>query len=136
MRIPHPYSILAGGTQRLPRCLGVALAKELIFTGRRLSGEQAQALGLVNHAVAQNEEGNAAYHRARALAQEILPQVRLPLSTGGPVPLGITGGEAKRQGCLMQSHKIHFPRFIKLTIFGGFASIQPYSKIILNQILS
>ncbi|XP_044800949.2 enoyl-CoA hydratase domain-containing protein 2, mitochondrial isoform X7 [Bubalus bubalis] len=42
--------------------------------GRRLSGEQAQALGLVNHAVAQNEEGNAAYHRARALAQEILPQ--------------------------------------------------------------
>uniref|UniRef100_A0A8C3VPA8 Enoyl-CoA hydratase domain containing 2 n=1 Tax=Catagonus wagneri TaxID=51154 RepID=A0A8C3VPA8_9CETA len=65
----------AGGTQRLPRCLGVALAKELIFTGRRLSGAQAQALGLVNHAVAQNEEGNAAYHRALALAQEILPQV-------------------------------------------------------------
>ncbi|XP_066232439.1 enoyl-CoA hydratase domain-containing protein 2, mitochondrial isoform X2 [Saccopteryx leptura] len=64
----------AGGTQRLPRCLGVALAKELIFTGRRLSGAQAQALGLVNHAVAQNEEGNAAYHRARELAQEILPQ--------------------------------------------------------------
>uniref|UniRef100_A0A8C6D8A1 Enoyl-CoA hydratase domain containing 2 n=1 Tax=Moschus moschiferus TaxID=68415 RepID=A0A8C6D8A1_MOSMO len=65
----------AGGTQRLPRCLGVALAKELIFTGRRLSGAQAQALGLVNHAVAQNEKGNAAYHRARELAQEILPQV-------------------------------------------------------------
>ncbi|XP_021566536.1 enoyl-CoA hydratase domain-containing protein 2, mitochondrial isoform X3 [Carlito syrichta] len=65
----------AGGTQRLPRCLGVALAKELIFTGRRLSGAQAHALGLVNHAVAQNEEGDAAYHRARALAQEILPQV-------------------------------------------------------------
>ncbi|XP_055257359.1 enoyl-CoA hydratase domain-containing protein 2, mitochondrial-like [Moschus berezovskii] len=64
----------AGGTQRLPRCLGVALAKELIFTGQRLSGAQAQALGLVNHAVAQNEEGNAAYHRARELAQEILPQ--------------------------------------------------------------
>nr|XP_020030217.1 enoyl-CoA hydratase domain-containing protein 2, mitochondrial-like [Castor canadensis] len=64
----------AGGTQRLPRCLGVALAKELIFTGRRLNGVQAHELGLVNHAVAQNEEGNAAYHRARALAQEILPQ--------------------------------------------------------------
>ncbi|KAI4590944.1 hypothetical protein MJG53_001993 [Ovis ammon polii x Ovis aries] len=68
---------VAGGTQRLPRCLGVALAKELIFTGRRLSGVQAQALGLVNHAVAQNEEGNAAYHRAQALAQEILPQDNL-----------------------------------------------------------
>lgn len=76
MSIYHLHSILAGGTQRLPRCLGVALAKELIFTGRRLSGAQAQALGLVNHTVPQNEEGNAAYHRARALAQEILPQVR------------------------------------------------------------
>ncbi|XP_032502422.1 enoyl-CoA hydratase domain-containing protein 2, mitochondrial isoform X4 [Phocoena sinus] len=72
----------AGGTQRLPRCLGVALAKELIFTGRRLSGAQAQALGLVNHAVAQNEEGNAAYHRARALAQEILPQAPTAVRLG------------------------------------------------------
>ncbi|XP_016066322.1 PREDICTED: enoyl-CoA hydratase domain-containing protein 2, mitochondrial isoform X1 [Miniopterus natalensis] len=72
----------AGGTQRLPRCLGVALAKELIFTGRRLSGAQAQALGLVNHAVAQNEEGNAAYHRARELAQEILPQAPIAVRLG------------------------------------------------------
>ncbi|XP_054577284.1 enoyl-CoA hydratase domain-containing protein 2, mitochondrial isoform X4 [Eptesicus fuscus] len=71
-----------GGTQRLPRCLGVALAKELIFTGRRLSGTQAQALGLVNHAVAQNEEGNAAYHRARELAQEILPQAPIAVRLG------------------------------------------------------
>ncbi|KAM9109818.1 enoyl-CoA hydratase domain-containing protein 2, mitochondrial isoform 3-T3 [Megaptera novaeangliae] len=72
----------AGGTQRLPRCLRVALAKALIFTGRRLGGAQAQALGLVNHAVAQNEEGNAAYHRARALAQEILPQAPIAVRLG------------------------------------------------------
>ncbi|XP_036877706.2 enoyl-CoA hydratase domain-containing protein 2, mitochondrial isoform X9 [Manis javanica] len=72
----------AGGTQRLPRCLGVALAKELIFTGRRLSGAQAQALGLVNHAVAPNEEGDAAYHRALALAQEILPQAPIAVRLG------------------------------------------------------
>ncbi|XP_011938028.1 PREDICTED: enoyl-CoA hydratase domain-containing protein 2, mitochondrial isoform X2 [Cercocebus atys] len=73
---------VAGGTQRLPRCLGVALAKELIFTGRRLSGTEAHALGLVNHAVAQNEEGDAAYHRARALAQEILPQAPIAVRLG------------------------------------------------------
>ncbi|XP_045403960.1 enoyl-CoA hydratase domain-containing protein 2, mitochondrial isoform X3 [Eulemur rufifrons] len=72
----------AGGTQRLPRCLGVALAKELIFTGRRLSGEQAHSLGLVNHAVAQNEEGDAAYHRARELAREILPQAPIAVRLG------------------------------------------------------
>ncbi|XP_036036058.1 enoyl-CoA hydratase domain-containing protein 2, mitochondrial isoform X3 [Onychomys torridus] len=72
----------AGGTQRLPRCLGVALAKELIFTGRRLDGVQAHELGLVNHAVAQNKEGNAAYHRALALAQEILPQAPIAVRLG------------------------------------------------------
>ncbi|XP_004869290.1 enoyl-CoA hydratase domain-containing protein 2, mitochondrial isoform X7 [Heterocephalus glaber] len=72
----------AGGTQRLPRCLGVALAKELIFTGRRLTGVEAHALGLVNHAVDQNEEGNAAYHQARALAQEILPQAPIAVRLG------------------------------------------------------
>ncbi|EGV97949.1 Enoyl-CoA hydratase domain-containing protein 2, mitochondrial [Cricetulus griseus] len=73
---------IAGGTQRLPRCLGVALAKELIFTGRRVNGMQAHELGLVNHAVAQNEEGNAAYHRALALAQEILPQAPIAVRLG------------------------------------------------------
>uniref|UniRef100_A0A8P0PSB2 Enoyl-CoA hydratase domain containing 2 n=1 Tax=Canis lupus familiaris TaxID=9615 RepID=A0A8P0PSB2_CANLF len=71
----------AGGTQRLPRCIGVALAKELIFTGR-LNGAQAQALGLVNHTVSQNEDGNAAYHRARELAQEILPQAPIAVRLG------------------------------------------------------
>ncbi|XP_025862844.1 enoyl-CoA hydratase domain-containing protein 2, mitochondrial isoform X5 [Vulpes vulpes] len=61
---------------------GVALAKELIFTGRRLNGAQAQALGLVNHTVLQNEDGNAAYHRARELAQEILPQAPIAVRLG------------------------------------------------------
>ncbi|MEE6495573.1 hypothetical protein FKM82_002085 [Ascaphus truei] len=64
----------AGGSQRLPRLVGIGLAKELIFTGRQLDGEQAQRVGLVNDAVPQNEEGDAAYRRAVELAQEILPQ--------------------------------------------------------------
>uniref|UniRef100_A0A8C0ZU14 Enoyl-CoA hydratase domain-containing protein 2, mitochondrial-like protein n=1 Tax=Castor canadensis TaxID=51338 RepID=A0A8C0ZU14_CASCN len=96
----HP-SILAGGTQRLPRCLGVALAKELIFTGRRLNGVQAHELGLVNHAVAQNEEGNAAYHRARALAQEILPQNR-----GREQKVTVNSSGSFSQRCHMQLSQV------------------------------
>ena len=62
-----------GGTQRLPRVVGPSLAKELIFTARVLSGEEAAEIGLVNHSVPQNEDGDAAYKRAIKLAQEILP---------------------------------------------------------------
>ncbi|XP_054240598.1 enoyl-CoA hydratase domain-containing protein 2, mitochondrial isoform X3 [Indicator indicator] len=65
----------AGGTQRLPRVVGIGLAKELIFTGRQIDGEEALSMGLVNHTVPQNREGDAAYQRALALAREILPQV-------------------------------------------------------------
>ncbi|XP_061153346.1 enoyl-CoA hydratase domain-containing protein 2, mitochondrial isoform X1 [Syngnathus typhle] len=64
----------AGGSQRLPRTVGLALAKELIFTGRRVGGQAAAEIGLVNRAVQQDQTGEAAYHEALDLAREILPQ--------------------------------------------------------------
>lgn len=67
----------AGGTQRLSRLIGVSKAKELILTGRVLDGDQAQAIGMVNYSVKQNDEGNAAYKRALELAKEI--------SNNGPI---------------------------------------------------
>ncbi len=56
-----------GGTQRLPRLIGPALAKELIFSARRVGAEEAKDIGLVNRVV---PEGGA-LSAARELASEI-----------------------------------------------------------------
>ena len=41
-----------GATQRLPRVLGKRLAKDMMFTGRKLTAEEARAAGLVTRIVA------------------------------------------------------------------------------------
>ncbi len=41
----------AGGTQNLPRLIGIAKAKELIYTAEKVNGDKALELGIVNHIV-------------------------------------------------------------------------------------
>jgi len=41
----------AGGTQRLPRLVGPARAKEMIWTGRHVRADEARAMGLVDRVV-------------------------------------------------------------------------------------
>lgn len=62
-----------GGTERLPRLIGEARAKELMLLGSRIGAEEAGRLGLVNRA-APRGEGLAA---GRALARELAAQPAL-----------------------------------------------------------
>ncbi len=57
-----------GGTQLLPRILGAPLAKELIFTGRRMKVDEAKAAGLVNHVVPAGQAKTKALEIARRIA--------------------------------------------------------------------
>jgi enoyl-CoA hydratase/carnithine racemase len=70
----------AGGTQRLPRVVGQARAREMILTGRILSAEEAERIGLVTQVVPAGE----AVAAADAIADEI--------ATRGPIAVR----EAKR----------------------------------------
>lgn len=97
----------AGGTQRLPRTISVSLAKELIFAARVIDGSEAKALGLANHAVEQNNKGDAAYLRALELAREFNPQgpiaIRLAkLAINQGIEVDLTTGLAIEEACYAQ----------------------------------
>ena len=55
----------AGGTQRLPRIVGVGRAKELIYSGRMVDADEALRIGLVNEVVAPDK----VYERALEVAK-------------------------------------------------------------------
>ena len=50
----------AGGTQRLPRLVGPAKAKDLVYSGRFVGAEEALAIGLVDKVVAPDDVYSAA----------------------------------------------------------------------------
>lgn len=68
----------AGGTQNLPRMIGAALAKEMIWTARRIGAEEAKSYRIVNHVTPKGE--------ALAKAREIVAA----MAKNGPLAIMMT----------------------------------------------
>ena len=67
----------SGGTQRLPRLVGMTRAKDMIMRGRRIPADEAHRWGLISQ-ITEPEELDVA---ADTLASELLAQPRLALET-------------------------------------------------------
>jgi methylglutaconyl-CoA hydratase len=110
----------AGGTQRLPRIVGVAKAKELIFTAARLPAEEALAIGLVNRVTAD------ALGTAEALAAAIqkcgplaVRQAKFAIDTG--TDCGLEEGLRVEQ----KAYEVILPTEDRLEALAAFAEKRP-----------
>lgn len=93
----------AGGTQRLPRAIGRALALELMMTGEPVTGARAAEIGLVNYAVSQDEMDAKAVALAKVLASRSplgLRQIKRLVYEGLEQPLDV--GLRRERECLLQ----------------------------------
>ena len=64
------------GTQRLPRRVGAAMAKELIFSGKMISAVEAERIGLANHVYPAGELMDKAMEMAESFAKNAQIAVR------------------------------------------------------------
>ncbi len=82
----------AGGTQRLPRIVGMAKAKELILTARRFGAQTALEIGLVSKVVEPDKLMDAALELAREIAKNGpigVAQAKFAINYGMEASLGV-----------------------------------------------
>jgi enoyl-CoA hydratase len=85
-----------GGTQRLTRLIGVARAKQLVFTGGRIDAIRAEAWGLVNEVVPRDQLAS----RARELTNEIAANAPISVQIAKQI---IDGGLGEGTGAAFEA---------------------------------
>jgi 3-hydroxyacyl-CoA dehydrogenase / enoyl-CoA hydratase / 3-hydroxybutyryl-CoA epimerase len=105
----------AGGTQRLPRLIGLQRALDMILTGRNIRAKKAYQMGLVDEIVHPAILRDVALDRARKLADGALEPRRSPKGRGAtgvllednPVGRSLVFRKA-REGVMAKTHG-HYP---------------------------
>jgi enoyl-CoA hydratase len=80
----------SGGTQRLPRIVGLARAKELILMGEILDASEAARIGLINRMAAPGKAVDTALEMAQTIASRgpvALKEAKRAIDLAGDVPL-------------------------------------------------
>lgn len=80
----------AGGTQRLQRLVGFQMAKELVYTGRQVGAEEAEAIGYADKVLPTDEVLDAAMEDAAEWATKAtraIAEAKKALAAGRGVPL-------------------------------------------------
>jgi enoyl-CoA hydratase len=100
-----------GGTQRMPKLIGLGRAKELILTGRIIDAQEAERIGLLNKVVPDDEVLDAAKELARSILKNGALAVRLAkLNLNNSARTGQDSGlllEQITQAVLFESEEKH-----------------------------
>ncbi|KAK3671443.1 hypothetical protein LTR78_008721 [Recurvomyces mirabilis] len=77
----------AGGTYRLPAMIGETRARDLILTGRRITGAEAYFIGLCDRLVQVTDEQNGQAGVGRGIVMEQAVEMAKTICEGGPIAI-------------------------------------------------
>ena len=101
----------AGGTYRLPRLVGLGMARELVYTGRILDAAECHRIGLANRVVPDADVVDAALELATEIAKRGHLAVRLAKTTmnalARPAEAQAVSMESLAQAILFESEDKH-----------------------------
>jgi enoyl-CoA hydratase len=97
-----------GGTQRLPRLVGVGKAKELIFTGNMINAQEALGLGLINQMVPADKLEEVVISLANQIIEKsplVIKWAKKAINTGQETGLRMGLSYEALAECLVMSSK-------------------------------